>query len=165
MTCKQTLCGNAGIVYSISWSPPDPTSGRSFLLSGTSKGAVVVWDTDSGVKKQTLALYSPTVSVFRVAWNPSDIDVVLTAGGDGQVFVVSVGGGRVCVGYTVLCVVSRHCVLLWRLLLVVGLRMRWRVCHYTATAVTETASVTTSVGVALLLFLVSLCLTCCRGNV
>jgi hypothetical protein len=90
MDCKQTLRGEAGIVYSISWAPEGPCGGQ--LVCGTSKGAVVVWDAALGMKKATMALYSATHPVYRVAWNQLDSSQILTAAGDGIVYLVTPAG-------------------------------------------------------------------------
>ena len=103
MECKQTLKGDAGVVYSVSWAPEGPFNNQ--LVTGTSKGAVQVWDVSSGVKRASVNLYSPAHAVYRVAWNPHDGQRILTAGADGSVYDVSpigevrwrMGGWRVMV--------------------------------------------------------------------
>ena len=90
MACTQTLKGDAGIVYSCSWAPTGPLG--HLLVSGSSKGMVVVWDTVTGMKKLSQQLYGPAHPVYRVAWNPLDENAILTAGGDGMVNLITPAG-------------------------------------------------------------------------
>jgi WD40 repeat protein len=46
MQCLDTFKGQDGVIYSVSWSPDD-----NLMVSGSSKGSVVVWDTTTGMKR------------------------------------------------------------------------------------------------------------------
>ena len=75
MTCEGTLGANSkskgGIVYAVSWAPGDSVE----LVSGSSQGQLVVWDTKK-VRERARYKVPGNSSIFRVDWSQADESLI-----------------------------------------------------------------------------------------
>lgn len=86
MRCLKTLFGE-GSLFSISWAP----GVRDELVSASSNGEVVVWDTVTGEKKLAVVCHGGA-AVHHVAWNPLNYEHIVSSGQDCHAVVIASTG-------------------------------------------------------------------------
>ncbi len=81
MKCLNTLEGQAGVLYGLSWSPiSNESNSNNQLASCSSKGEVYIWDTETGIPVKKM--HHHTKAVYRVDWNKNNTDLLVSSSGD-----------------------------------------------------------------------------------
>ncbi|CAG9464395.1 unnamed protein product [Pedinophyceae sp. YPF-701] len=88
MECTQVLPGAADVLYSVSWSPDD-----ALIAAACFNGSVVLYDVKKGVAKRSLKVHQ--ARCMKVAWHPTNQDLLCSAGNDRRCVVFRMDGSGV----------------------------------------------------------------------
>ena len=93
LVAKNTLVGQSGVIYSMSWSKCG-----QYLASCSIKGTVFIWEVASGEALQRLLHHNKQQSAYCVDWSGLGQCLLASTGGDGTV-VVFKDDGSICRRY------------------------------------------------------------------